>query len=68
MEYARTLAAKSPLALRLAKESMNRSEYLPFHDGYRVEQDYTARLLALEDSREARDAFFEKRAPRWRWR
>jgi enoyl-CoA hydratase len=68
MEYARTLAAKSPLALRLAKESMNRSEYLPFDDGYRVEQDYTVRLLALEDSREARDAFLEKRAPRWRWR
>lgn len=68
MEYARTLAGKSPLALRLAKESMNRSEYLPFDEGYRVEQDYTARLLGLEDSREARDAFFEKRAPRWRWR
>ena len=68
MEYARTLAAKSPLALRLAKESMNRSEYLPFDEGYRVEQDYTARLLGLEDSQEARDAFFEKRAPRWRWR
>lgn len=68
IEYARTLAAKSPLALRLAKESMNRSEYLPFDEGYRVEQDYTARLLGLEDSQEARDAFFEKRAPRWRWR
>jgi len=68
MEYAHTLAAKSPLALRLAKESMNRSEYLPFDEGYRVEQDYTARLLGLEDSQEARDAFFEKRAPRWRWR
>lgn len=68
MEYARTLAAKSPLALRLAKESMNRTEYLPFDQGYRIEQDYTARLLALEDSQEARDAFFEKREPRWRWR
>jgi enoyl-CoA hydratase len=68
LEYARTLAAKSPLALRLAKESMNRSEHLPFDEGYRLEQDYTARLLGLEDSQEARDAFFEKREPRWRWR
>jgi enoyl-CoA hydratase len=68
MEYARTLAAKSPLALRLAKESMNRTEYLPFDEGYRVEQDYTARLMALEDSQEARDAFFDKREPQWRWR
>ena len=62
------LAAKSPLALRLAKESMNRSEYLPVHEGYRLEQEYTARLLTLEDSGEARAAFFEKRPPRWRWR
>jgi enoyl-CoA hydratase len=67
-EYARTLAVKSPLALRLAKESMNRTEYLPFDEGYRVEQDYTARLMAFEDSQEARDAFFEKRDPSWKWR
>lgn len=67
-EYARTLTAKSPLALRLAKESMNRTEHLRFDEGYRIEQDYTARLLALEDSQEARNAFFEKRPPRWRWR
>jgi enoyl-CoA hydratase len=68
MEYARTLASKSPLALRLAKESMNRTEHLPFDEGYRIEQDYTARLMTLEDSQEARDAFFDKREPRWRWR
>ena len=67
-EYARTLAAKSPLALRLAKQSMNRTENLPFQEGYRIEQDYTARLMAFEDSQEARDAFFEKRPPRWKWR
>ena len=68
MDYARTLATKSPLALRLAKESMNRTEYLPFDEAYRLEQDYTARLMHLEDSQEARDAFFEKREPTWRWR
>jgi len=33
LEYARTLAGKSPLALRLAKESLNRSEHLPFDEG-----------------------------------
>lgn len=68
LEYGRTLAAKSPLALRLAKESMNRSEYLPFDEAYRVEQDYTSRLTRLEDSAEARNAFFEKREPQWKWR
>ena len=68
MEYARALAAKSPLALRLAKESMNRTEHLRFDEGYRVEQDYTARLMSFDDSDEARKAFFEKRDPRWKWR
>jgi enoyl-CoA hydratase len=62
------LAAKSPIALRLAKESMNRVEFLPLKDAYRTEQDYTARLLGFEDSAEARAAFLEKRDPDWKWR
>lgn len=67
-DLARTLAAKSPIALRLAKESMNRVEYLPLKDAYRAEQDYTARLLGFEDAREARQAYLDKRDPEWRWR
>lgn len=67
-EYAQTLARKSPLALRLAKESMNRTEYLPFDEAYRIEQDYTNRLMQFEDSAEARSAFFGKREPEWKWR
>ena len=62
------LAAKSPIALRLAKESMNRVEYLPLKEAYRTEQDYTARLLGFEDAAEARQAFMEKRDPEWKWR
>jgi len=62
------LAAKSPIALRLAKESMNRVEHLPLKEAYRTEQDYTARLLQFEDAAEARRAFKEKRAPNWQWR
>ncbi len=64
---AATLAEKSPIALRLAKEAMNRIEFLPLKDAYRLEQDYTTRLLVYEDSAEARRAFVEKRAPQWRW-
>jgi enoyl-CoA hydratase len=67
-ELAAVLASKSPIALRLAKESMNRVEHLPLKDAYRTEQDYTARLLGFEDAAEARAAFLEKRAPEWRWR
>ncbi len=62
------LAAKSPIALRLAKESMNRVENLPFRDAYRTEQDYTARLLAFDDAAEARRAYMERREPDFRWR
>jgi enoyl-CoA hydratase len=65
---AATLAAKSPVALRLAKESMNRVEFLPLKDAYRTEQEYTARLLGFEDAKEARQAFLDKRDPEWRWR
>jgi enoyl-CoA hydratase len=67
-ELATTLAAKSPIALRLAKESMNRVEFLPLKDAYRTEQDYTAKLRGYEDAAEARAAFLEKRDPEWKWR
>jgi enoyl-CoA hydratase len=62
------LAAKSPIALRLAKESMNRTEGHPLKDAYRTEQDYTARLQGFEDAIEARQAYLERRAPEFRWR
>jgi enoyl-CoA hydratase len=67
-ELAGVLAAKSPIALRLAKEAMNRVEFLPLKDAYRTEQDYTRRLLGFEDAAEARRAFLEKRPAEWKWR
>lgn len=63
-----SLAAKSPIALRLAKEAMNRVEWLPLKDAYRIEQDYTARMLAFDDAAEARQAYLDKRPPDWKWR
>ena len=68
IEFARTLAAKSPIAMRLAKEAMNRVEDLPLKEAYRTEQDYTARLVRFEDAKEANAAFLEKRKPDWKWR
>jgi enoyl-CoA hydratase len=67
-QLAAELAAKSPIALRLAKESMNRVEFLPLKEAYRTEQDYTARLATFEDAAEARRASAEKRPPEWKWR
>jgi enoyl-CoA hydratase len=66
-ELAAKIAAKSPIALRLAKESMNRVEDLPLKDGYRTEQDYTSRVTRYNDSAEARAAYLEKRQPVWTW-
>jgi enoyl-CoA hydratase len=59
------IARKSPPAIRLAKESLNRVEWLPLKDAYRTEQDYTARLGRYEDSAEARRAFLERRPPKF---
>jgi len=67
-ELAASLAAKSPLALRLAKQSLNETEFLPLKEGYPIEQRYTRRLLQHPDSQEARRAFAEKRDPVWSWR
>ena len=66
-DLARTIASKSPIAVRLAKESANRVEAMSLYDGYRTEQDYTLRVKRHADSGEARLAFVEKREPVWRW-
>ena len=63
MEMARTLAAKSPIALRMAKGSLNAIEEMSLRDGYRYEQNLTGELGKTEDSREAMRAFLEKRDP-----
>jgi len=67
-ELAGRIARKSPIGLRLAKESLNRVENLDLKDGYRLEQDYTGRLTRYADSAEARTAYLEKRDPVWGWR
>jgi enoyl-CoA hydratase len=67
LDLAGRIAANSPIAVRLAKESANRVEHLDLHDGYRLEQDYTIRVNRYADAAEARRAFFDKRDPQFRW-
>jgi enoyl-CoA hydratase len=67
-DLAASIAAKSPIATRLAKESLNRTEFMPLKEAYRTEQDYTHRLLEFEDSEEARSAFLERRPANWKMR
>ncbi|AXI76162.1 enoyl-CoA hydratase-related protein [Peterkaempfera bronchialis] len=66
-DVAEAIAAKSPVAVRLAKEAILRSEHLPVDQAYPIEQEYTARLSRFDDSAEARAAFLEKREPVFRW-
>ena len=63
MDIARTIAAKSPAAIRLAKQSLNTIEDMSLRDGYRYEQTMTSQLAGHPDSSEAAAAFLEKRTP-----
>ena len=62
-KIAETIAAKSPAAIRLAKQSLNVIEDLSLRDGYRYEQNMTVQLSTHPDSKEAMQAFVEKRKP-----
>jgi enoyl-CoA hydratase/carnithine racemase len=63
MALAAELAAKSPIAMTLAKGTLNTIEEMTLRDGYRYEQNKTGELAKYEDSKEAMAAFAEKRAP-----
>ena len=63
MEMAREIASKSPAALRLAKRSINTVETMGLKDGYRFEQNLTVEMTRHPDSKEAMQAFLEKRTP-----
>ncbi|MFI8616170.1 enoyl-CoA hydratase/isomerase family protein [Acidovorax sp. NPDC077693] len=63
MGIAREIAAKSPVALRLAKEAARMTLAMPAREAYRYEQGNTVALSKTEDAREAQMAFLEKRQP-----
>jgi len=62
-ELASIIAKKAPLGLRLGKEALNRVEFMQVEEGYELEQQYSTKLMATEDAREATRAVVEKRAP-----
>jgi enoyl-CoA hydratase len=63
VELAETIAKKSPVGLRMAKEALNRVEFMQVEAGYEYEQSCSTRLMATEDAREAVRAVVEKRPP-----
>lgn len=62
---ARTIAGQSPVALRLAKDSLRASLEMPLNAGLRHERELFLAAFASEDGREGVRAFVEKRAPRF---
>ena len=64
-DAARRLAARGPLALRLAKEAVVKALDLPLADGIRLEEDLYVLLQTTEDRREGVRAFLERRKPRF---
>jgi enoyl-CoA hydratase/carnithine racemase len=62
------LANKSPLALQIGKEGINRLRDIPYHQGLDVMDDLFATLCSTEDAVEGVSAFLAKRPPEWKKR
>jgi enoyl-CoA hydratase len=65
---ARTIAAKGPIAQRLAKESVNRAYESTLETGLDYERKALYLAFASEDAREGLTAFTEKRKPDFKGR
>ena len=65
LALAERMAIHSRAVLRHAKESLNTIEFMDLKSGYEAEQRITTRLSAHPDSKEARNAVFEKRPPEY---
>lgn len=63
LKLAATIAAKSPLGLRYAKQALNDIESMPLEAAYEHEQGYSTKLMYTEDACEATRASVEKRPP-----
>ena len=68
MEIANRMAEKSPIALRLAKESVKLASRSNLDEGLRREVDLFALCFSSEDKNEGVNAFLEKRKPEFKGR
>ncbi|MBS1718186.1 MAG: enoyl-CoA hydratase/isomerase family protein [Armatimonadetes bacterium] len=68
LDLAKIIAAKSPIALRLAKEAVRRAAEGGLAGGFALERKSAALLFATEDRKEGISAFLEKREPKFKGR
>jgi enoyl-CoA hydratase len=66
LEIAGSIARKSPVALRLAKEAVLKAFEMSLSTGLAFERNNLARAFASEDRKEGMAAFLEKRSPHFR--
>lgn len=67
-DWARRLAAKSPVMMRLGKDAIFRAQDMAFADALDFLRSQLTIAFATEDVQEGVKAFFEKREPRWQGR
>ncbi len=67
-EWAKKLASKSPLIMRLGKEAMRRQLDMPLDDALDYLRAQLTLAISTEDIVEGVTAFFEKREPQWKGR
>jgi enoyl-CoA hydratase len=68
LALASTIASRSPLAVRLAKESVLKAFEMPLGEGLSYERRHYHFLYSSEDKEEGIAAFLEKRPPEWKGR
>jgi enoyl-CoA hydratase len=64
-DWARKLAAKSPVLMRMGKDAMFRQQDMPLADALEFLHSQLALAFATDDIKEGVQAFFEKREPVW---
>jgi enoyl-CoA hydratase/carnithine racemase len=65
-KWAQTLAAKSPIAMQIAKKAFYTAADTDYYKAFDYMNEAFARLCATEDAKEGVAAFREKRAPVWK--
>jgi enoyl-CoA hydratase len=64
--FAEEVAARAPLAVRMAKDSVNAAFETTLTEGLKAEKRNFYPLFSTEDQREGMKAFIEKRKPDWK--
>jgi enoyl-CoA hydratase len=65
LKLASEIAARAPIALRLAKEAVNNAFETYLADGLAAERRAFYMLFSTDDQKEGMAAFIEKRKPEW---